>query len=391
MQFYMPVKVWEEEHCVENHAAELSSLGKHALIVTGHHSSRLNGSLDDVRNALSSTHIPFTVFDEVEENPSEETVMKARETGLQTGADFVIGIGGGSAMDAAKAIALMIRHPEGDQAYLYNPSADSSAVPVAEVPTTCGTGSEVTAVSVLTRTALKTKGSIPHKIFARYAFLDGRYLATASPKVLASTSIDAFAHLIESAVNTKATPYSMMLVRQGLRTWSLNKPFLLKTAEEGNPISDLSGSNHISPLEQTIQADNEYPRHLEDYFRLMRASAFAGMAIAQTGTSLPHGLSYPVTFDTHMPHGTACGYFEAGYLAETPGDLRRLLLHDAGFDNISQYQDFFLRLCHPASLPAEELEHAVDMLAGNQEKLRFAPFPVTREVLHRIAFYSSTH
>ena len=161
MFFYMPAKVYCENNCVRAHAKELASFGKKALIVTGKSSAFKNGSIADVQAALSDHGVECAVFNEVEENPSVETVMKGRDRGLAEGADFVIGIGGGSPMDAAKAIALMIRQKDAGVEYLYDSSAVTDALPVVCIPTTCGTGSEVTAVSVLSRPSLRAKGSIP--------------------------------------------------------------------------------------------------------------------------------------------------------------------------------------------------------------------------------------
>ena len=93
MHYEMPVKVYEEENCILNHSGQLASLGKRALIVTGRHSARANGSLRDVTEALEKEGVEYAVFDEIEENPSVETVMRGRERGLAEQADFVIGIG----------------------------------------------------------------------------------------------------------------------------------------------------------------------------------------------------------------------------------------------------------------------------------------------------------
>ena len=108
MKLYMPTKVYSEKNCVENHSRELAALGTKAMVVTGKHSSRINGSLEDVTGALERERVPYVVFDDIEENPSVETVMRARALGIKEGADFVIGVGGGSPMDASKAIALMM-------------------------------------------------------------------------------------------------------------------------------------------------------------------------------------------------------------------------------------------------------------------------------------------
>lgn len=353
----MPVTVYEEESCVRNHPEVFAAAGKKALLVTGRHSADRNGAASDVLSVLEDLGIASVRFREVEENPCVETVMRARRLGLSEGADFVVGIGGGSAMDAAKAIALMMRHPEEGADYLYG-SRDASRVPLILVPTTCGTGSEVTPVSVLTLPERKTKASTPHPLFADAALIDGRYLAFAPETVIRNTAMDALGHLFESYLNADATDYSRMCVDAGLKIWSRSRDVLLHSAA-------ISG----------------------DYANLMRASTLAGMAIAQTGTALPHGLSYPITYDLHMAHGRAVGYFEAGYLAAAPEEESLYLLHTAGFENLAALQDFYEAMCGNTRIPAEELEHAVDMLCENPSKLAKAPFHCDRDVLRRIAFW----
>ena len=108
MKFYMPTKLYQEKNVIEKHGAELASYGKKALIVTGRQSSKQNGSLDDVIKVLEQNMIEYSVYDRTPENPDLTMVMEAAELGRKQGTDFVIGLGGGSAMDAAKAIALMI-------------------------------------------------------------------------------------------------------------------------------------------------------------------------------------------------------------------------------------------------------------------------------------------
>ena len=144
MKLYMPTKVYNEKGCVRQHSQELAALGTKALLVTGKHSSRVNGSLQDVKDALNREQVPYVVFDGIEENPSVETVMRATALGLSEKVDFVIGIGGGSPMDASKAIALMIANPEKKADFLYETDAAvkqaaNKALPVAAVPTTAGT------------------------------------------------------------------------------------------------------------------------------------------------------------------------------------------------------------------------------------------------------------
>lgn len=365
--FYIPVRVFEETDAVSRHAEDLAALGRKALIVTGRSSAFRNGAYDDVAAALESRHCPHVLFNEVEENPSVETVMKARDLGLKEGVDFVIGIGGGSPLDAAKAIALMIRHGGRDSTYLYHPDGDSSALPVAAVPTTCGTGSEVTAVSVLTDTAKGIKKSIPHKLFPKLALIDGRYLQAAPMSVLANTAFDALTHLIESFLNSTATPYSRMFVDAGLRTWALSLPV----------------------LRGVKQPD------AEDFMHMMRASAMAGMAIAHTATTLPHGLSYPLTHKLGVPHGKATAYFTAGYLAFASEEDRNYLLRTAGFRSLADFRAVYHKACGEVDADSaklcEVLDGAVEETGSNPVKLGLAAFPVTKEQLREMAYYERNH
>ena len=357
MYFYMPVKVYCESNCVRKHAKELASFGKKALIVTGRNSAFKNGSIADVQAALDDHGVASAVFNEVEENPSVETVMKGRERGLAEEADFVIGIGGGSPMDAAKAIALMIRQKDADADYLYDSTAPTDALPVVCIPTTCGTGSEVTAVSVLTRSNLRSKGSIPHKIFPLLSLLDGRYLLSAPRRVITDTSYDALCHLYESWLNTKATDCSRMCVDAGLKVWRRSRKAIYSDAA------------------LTLENCND----------MLLASMFAGIAIAHTATTLPHGMSYPVTVETGMPHGKACGYFLTGYLRETDPAETTYLLNAAGFADIDALEDYYRATCGRDAVPVPVLLKSISSTLKSPAKLALAPFGVTEASLYRIA------
>ena len=357
MFFYMPTKVYSENNCVRAHAKELASIGKKALIVTGRNSAFKNGSAADVETALSEYGVEWAFFNEIEENPSVETVMKGRDRGLAEGVDFVIGIGGGSPMDAAKAIALMIRCKDAGADYLYDKNAVTDALPVVCIPTTCGTGSEVTAVSVLTRHSLRAKGSIPHKIFPVLSLLDGKYLMNAPRRVITDTSIDALSHMYESYLNTKSTDFSRMCVDAGLKAWSRSRETILSGA----------------------------PMTLDNCNDMLNASMYAGMAIAQTGTTLPHGLSYPLTYETGMPHGKACGYFLAGYLREADPEAASYLLKGAGFTDVDSLEAYFTATCGRDDVPADVLMQSVQNTLASPAKLAQCPFHVDEFVLNRIA------
>lgn len=352
------ITVYSEINAVKNHAAELSVLGTHALIVTGGSSSRKNGSLDDVIDALCAGSRKYAIFSEVEENPGVTTVLKASRFGRQERVDFVIGVGGGSALDAAKSIAFLLAHDEISQELLYG-GHDDTRLPLALVPTTCGTGSEVTPVSVLTITELGTKKSAAHRLFPDLALIDGSYLRTAPLQLLRNTSLDALTHLIESRLNTRATDESRNIVDKGLELWRSTRDVL-----EGKPYNDT--------LLQTM----------------MDTSAAGGRAIALTSTTLPHGLSYPMTIRNGVPHGMAVGYFTAGYIAECEPSEQRYILDKTGFADLCEFQSWYNELYSPQKADDKLLEASIELLWQNKPKLKTAPFNAGLDALRRIAYYT---
>lgn len=360
MKFYMPVRVFDENDCVKNHSAELFSFGQKALIVTGKRSALSNGSFDDVADVLRENHIEFTVFSEVEENPSVETVFAAKEKALSEGIDFVIGIGGGSAMDAAKAIALVLAHPKYSLEDLYDRSKDPSALPVICVPTTCGTGSEVTGVSVLTRHDRKTKISMVHKVFPALALIDGKYLRSAPHSLIAGSSVDALSHLYESMLNAKADDYVRMTATEGLRIWAKTKDCI---TGKRKPSAD-------------------------DFALLMRSSALAGMSIAQSGTSLPHALSYTITYDLGLAHGYAVGYFLPGFLSIAPEAARGELLGLSGFADLNDFDSFMSKVLDGIEVCGDELEKTYEAVRSNPAKMGSASFDVDDDLLRKMVFQS---
>lgn len=357
--FYMPTRVFEDHDCVKKHERELATFGKKALIVTGKSSSRKNGSLEDVTNALQNQNVKYVLFDGVEENPSTDTVLKAAEYGMNNSVDYVIAIGGGSPIDAAKAIALLIKNKIADSSYLYDKNVSSEALPVVAIPTTCGTGSEVTGVSVLTVHDKQTKCSLPHKIFPRLALIDGKYLKYASVKLKNDTALDALSHLWESYINTQTNDYCRMLVREGLDTWAKIKPVVAgeKTATD------------------------------EDYMYLMRAATLAGMAIAHAGTTLPHSLSYAVTYELGLSHGRAVGQFLSGYLALSKKEDAELMLNLSGFSDLNDFDEFFNKIYGREELSEDIKSRIIKEVYTRKEKLAMVPFDVDEEILSKIVNY----
>lgn len=345
-----------ERGAVSSCGSRIKALGSRALIVTGRNSAKASGALSDVIKVLDENGVHHVLFDEVEENPSTDTVMRAREMGIMGQCDLVIGIGGGSSLDAAKAAALMIRNKDEEKSYLYDKGNESDALPVVAIPTTCGTGSEANGVAVLTRKERRSKGSIPYRINPALALIDETYLSSAGQRIIGNTAIDALSHLFESYLNTKATDYSRALSMQGILIWRRIKDVVSARRE----------------AEEKDRAD------------LITASSLGGMAIAITGTCLPHALSYTLTVEEDIPHGVAAGYFLSRFLREA-GEEGVMLAKTAGFFDLEELQGYYTAVCKPGSLEKELLYQAVEAAAVNPEKLSAAPFPVNRDILIRIA------
>ena len=359
MRLYMPTKVFFGSGCVSENGAELKALGSRAMIVTGKHSSRINGSLAAVEQALQANGQTYVIFDEIEENPSVETVAVAAGIAVKEQVDFFVAVGGGSPMDASKAISLLAANPSAiDHAEerLYHPEP-MQGYPVAAVPTTSGTGSEVTPYAILTRHDLHTKQSIAHKWFADLAFVDAGYLKTSSYENMVSTCVDALAHLIESYLNTNANAYNRIYSAEGLRIWGSAKEYLLSSEIK---IPD------------------------EGYETFMHASVVAGMAIAHTGTSIPHGLSYPVTYELGIPHVKAVGFFLPGFLRFYNNQKRVAeVLELLGFENRAEFIAYLDKLLGKPQIPEELWEEDVQKLLQNPAKLKNYPFEMTEEILKK--------
>jgi len=147
--FKMPVNVIQEKECVKNNINIFKQTGTKALIVTGRHSAKACGALDDIEFILNEAGIDYKIFNEVENNPSLETVVKAADIAKKSNIDFIIGIGGGSPIDASKAIAVLAAN-DIEISDMFKNKFDR-ALNIIAVPTTSGTGSEATPYSVLLR------------------------------------------------------------------------------------------------------------------------------------------------------------------------------------------------------------------------------------------------
>ena len=278
---YMPVRVISGKDCLKRNEELLISRGKRCLILTGKSSAKLSGALDTVTYILDKNNIDYSVFDEIEPNPLTATCKKAGDEAFRFGAEYIIGIGGGSVLDAAKAVAIFAVNQDFSHADVYSRIIPSAHLPVILIGTTSGTGSEVTGVSVLTNSDTGLKKSISGAdCYADIAFCDYSYTKSTNTDVRISAALDAFCHAVEAFLASSANDMVEMYVKEAI---SILAPYIL--SGEFCDICD------------------------EDFEKLYVASIYAGLAINIAGTDFPHTVGYHLTEAYGISHGKACAVF----------------------------------------------------------------------------------
>ena len=278
---YMPARIVSGKGCVRENAGLLEALGKKCLIVTGGGSADKSGALADCVAALESGGVAYERYSRIAPNPTVESCFEAGALAREIGADFIVGIGGGSAQDAAKAVAIFAACPDMRLTDIYSRAIPSPRLPLALIGTTAGTGSEVTGVSVLTNGATGRKKSISGAdCYADVSFCDYAYTLSVPFGTTVSTALDAYCHAVEAYL-----------------------------ASSCNDLVALYALKAVGMLHGFVGAPQESALTEEMRENLYIASLYAGMAINIAGTDFPHTLGYYLTENYGVPHGKACAVF----------------------------------------------------------------------------------
>lgn len=283
MNFYVPVNIIMGKGCISANAAVFSKAGKKCMIVTGKNAAKRSGALDDLTAALERVGIEYIVFDGIEQNPSYSSCLAAAIEAKNAEVDFIVGIGGGSPLDAAKAIAVLTACADTSEESMYSMKWDAEPLPVIAIGTTAGTGSEVTPVAVITSSDGLKKSFRAPSLYPVAAFGDASYTMSLSPEFTRSTALDALSHCIESYFNRAANDISKTFVIRGI---AILVEMLDKTAD-----------CHTSQLS------------FEEREKLYCASIYGGLAISVTGTAFPHALGYFLSEQYNICHGNACAVY----------------------------------------------------------------------------------
>ena len=348
VRFYLPTAIFSGPGCVRKEA-ERWLLGKKALIVSGAQGAERSGALGDVTETLKTHGVAWAHFAGVQANPDVAQIYVGAELARQEGCDFVIGIGGGSPLDAAKAIAWVagLNVPQASF-FRIAPETTDAALPIVAVPLTCGTGSEVTPYAIITDHGAKTKRNVSAAcLFPRAALLDARYLESLPVATMADTALDALSHAIEAAYSPRATRFSEALCLEATR---LIAPELVRLAH------------------------GDFVNRAQLHY----ASTIAGMAIAQAGTGLVHAMGYPLTYYKGFPHGRANGVLLAGYLEfmerTCPSQTARLL-QAAGLRDPEELQALVDAMLDTAGTTPEA--------PSEEELVRFAREPLRLDLVKK--------
>ena len=254
---------------------EVKKYGKKVLIVTGRGSTKRSGLLDRVEKLLEAEDLEYLLFDEVEPNPLASTAEKGAQIARENGCEVVLGLGGGSIMDCAKAIAFLSKN-EGDiNDYIYNRLTSDDALPLILIPTTCGTGSEGNGFAVLTNPDNGDKKSLRcNAIVAKVSIVDPECMMTMPKKVLASVTFDALCHNIEAY-----------------------------TSKIAQPLTDAMSIYAIELIANNLVSVYNGTGSKKEWENITMASTIGGMVINTAGVTIAHGMEHPASGLKDIVHG----------------------------------------------------------------------------------------
>lgn len=249
--------------------------GKKVLIVTGRSSTKKTGLLNRMIDSVKKEGLAYEVFDKVAQNPLTTTAIEGAQFAKETGCDVVLGVGGGSIMDCAKAIAFLAVNDGDINDYIFNRKASTKALPIVLVPTTCGTGSEGNGFAVLTNPDNGDKKSLRcNAIVAKASIIDPECMMTMPKGILASVGFDALCHCMEAYLSKIRQPLTEIMALSGIKMISEN-------------------------LFRAYENEND----LEAFSALSLASTYGGMVIHSAGVTLPHGMEHPASGLKDIVHG----------------------------------------------------------------------------------------
>lgn len=251
--------------------------GKKALIFTDKGLVQ-TGIVDNVQSILIADGVDCHIFDSVEAEPSLDNVKEGFSFAEGHTPDVLLGLGGGSSMDVSKLVSILLKHGGDIRDYLGIDNIPGRGLPTIMVPTTAGTGSEVSKYGIFDDREAKTKlGAVSMHLVADLALIDPELTASMPPAITASTGCDAFIHAVEGYLATNSTPITDLLALEAVTIIYRNLPAAFADGRD--------------PLAR---------------YNMAYGSFLAGIVLNHAGGSSSHALSYPAASEYHIPHGVGC-------------------------------------------------------------------------------------
>lgn len=370
--------VYYGRNAIYDHQDEFDALGKKAIIVTSQFDEgKPNVGLEDCKKIFDEKAIEYIVIDYTIPNPPVENIEEMYENTKDFDVDFIVGVGGGSSLDAAKALAQLTNDKRKDpsksaiEIYFGNGQTfdnwgNMCDIPVITLPTTAGTGSEVTGGAVLTRNDIHTKIAMNQWLYPLISFVDPRYIEDSPLYLLDTGIIDALAHGVEAYIRQKDHIYAA-----------------------ANPLN--KGISEIAFKLFAEFKDNLLAGTLtaEDYDKIACASMTQGIAFMQSCTCIPHGMGYPLSHYYDVCHGLSCGVFLGEWLKNFKDQsIVQPVVEACGFNNSDEFADYVRELTNrdvELSVTEEEINEWTDAFMAQQIwRLESNPEELTREDIYTI-------
>ena len=369
--FACPTEIYYGINCLNEHTEVFERLGHRAYIISaGFPENIKNIALCELEDILRAKNIEYVTDKDVMSDPPVEKITEIFGRVRQFNPDFLIAVGGGSSMDTAKCVNILLKYPEND-AYmtLFGPGAhvfgvgrpNEGKLPLISITTTAGTGADLTGVAVITRNDIHSKSGTNRRCFADYAFIDPRYVQGAPSILNHATAIDALCHGIEGYLSRDSED-DFMTNMLSERAFSL-------FAEIKKPLIE----NNMT---------------MEDTEKQALHAMLQGMVIINEVTGVPHGLGYPLSYYYHVPHGIACGIFEGEYVRIFGESTRvRRLLNLLEFADADEFCDYIQALLTPhihIEVREEQIIQWTNDFCNTAWRIARHPKPLTREMVSDI-------
>lgn len=345
--FLTPHKIVSGRDALNDAAGALAKMGRKALVVTDGMMEKL-GNVDKVCQVLEGAGVAYSVFVQVNCEPTDQVVDAGLAQYREAECDFLVAIGGGSPIDTMKAIAMLAVC--GGRAADYMGKVVEEKLPaMAAIPTTAGTGSEATQFTIITDTATEVKMLLKGpSLLPELAIIDPQFTLTAPPAITAATGVDAFTHAIEAYTSRKA-----------------------------QPISDTFALSAVKRIFANLKQAYDHGDDVEARIQMSIASLEAGIAFNNSSVTIVHGMSRPIGALFHVPHGLS----NAMLLEEC--------LRDVACGAVERFADL-ARQCRLAGSKTPDEEAKDAFIAGVAQLLQSIDIPTLAQYgIDRDAYFAS--